>query len=227
MQYRFPLILTTRRNYDQQFARQTMEAYEQVAEAMGAEVHDDLIQKLTVFTLNIDKLERSVQHPKEVDSLILKMRSDLQEMVSSVRNISRNLMPSGVKGEKLSRDLGVLCENLERPDQGRVHYENFGEEIELGKIAKRYLHRIVQELVHNAFKHSSAWHVWVTLRWAGREMTLEVEDDGTAFHVMQDRIALLENKFNTLKMRSMAIGAELNYHQGAKGLLARLVLSGI
>jgi len=56
----------------------------------------------------------------------------------------------------------------------------------------------------------------VSLKWLAG-VTIEVEDDGTSFHVMQDRIALLDNKFNTLKMTSQAIGAKLNYHQGSRG----------
>src|SRR5258708_27757679 len=199
-----------------------MEACEQLSIEMGAEVHDDLIQKLTVFTLNIDRLERSIHHPQEAESLILKMRNDFQEMVSSVRSISRKLMPVSMEGEKFTRSVELLCKNLELPSQGRIHFTNTGNEIEIPELTKRYLNRILQELIHNAFKNSSAWHVWVRLIWTDTQLLLEVEDDGTAFSNMQEQIRRLEAKYNTLRMRSQAISAELSYYQGKKGLLARV-----
>ncbi|MBI3482860.1 MAG: hypothetical protein HY015_07790 [Bacteroidetes bacterium] len=216
------LIVTTKQKYETEIAKRTMEACEQISIEMGAEVHDDLIQKLTVFTLNIDRLERSIGNPPEAESLIMKMRNDFQEMVSSVRSISRKLMPVSMEGEKFTRSIELLCENLELPSQGLIHFSSSGHEIDLSVVTRRYLYRILQELIHNAFKNSSAWHVWVKLIWTDDQLLLEVEDDGTAFSNMQEQITRLESKYNTLKMRSQAINAVLSYHQGKKGLLARV-----
>jgi signal transduction histidine kinase len=215
------LIFTTRQNFETEISKRAMEANEQISNEMGAEVHDDLIQKLTIFSLYLDRLERAANHPEEVESLILKMRGDFNEMATSVRSISRKLMPVNFAEETFNHNVEMLCQNSERPGQGMVHFEISGNESEISKEAKKYLHRIVQELVHNAFKHSSAWHVWVRLIWSGEKLVIEVEDDGTAFSTIHEQIVRLESKYNTLKMRSMAIGARLSYHQGQKGLLAR------
>jgi signal transduction histidine kinase len=217
------LILVTRQKFQTEVAKRSMEASEQIANEMGAEVHDDLIQKLTIFSLYLDRMERAANHPDEVESLIMKMRGDFQEMATSVRNISRKLMPVNFTGQLFNHNIELLCQNLERPGQGMVHFESAGRELEIQDTAKKYLHRIVQELVHNAFKHSSAWHVWVRLLWNDDTLIMEVEDDGTAFSTMQEQIDRLENKFNTLKMRVLAIGARLSYRQGKKGLLAKVV----
>jgi signal transduction histidine kinase len=217
----FPLI-TTKQKYETEIAKRAMEACEQIATEMGAEVHDDLIQKLTIFSLYLDRLERATHHPTEIESLLLKMRGDFQEMASSVRSISRQLMPVRIEGESFQKNMELLCQNLERPGQGRVHFEATSTEEELPAQIKVHLHRIAQELVHNAFKHSAAWHVWVRLLWTKKELMLEVEDDGTAFSTMEEQISKLESKHNTLKMRSLAIGASLSYHQGKKGLVGRV-----
>jgi signal transduction histidine kinase len=219
-----PFLITTKQRYETEIAKRAMEACEQIANEMGAEVHDDLIQKLTVFSLYLDRLERATQHPTEIESLLLKMRGDFQEMATSVRSISRQLMPVRIEGESFQKSIELLCQNLERPGQGRVHFETAGTEKEMPLQVKTYLHRVVQELIHNAFKHSAAWHVWVRLLWTKEKLTLEVEDDGTAFSTMEEQISKLERKHNTLKMRSLAIGSRLSYHQGKKGLLARVVV---
>jgi len=217
------LILTTRKNFETEIAKRAMEVSEQISIEMGAEVHDDLIQKLTIFSLYLDRLDRAAHHPEEVESLILKMRSDFQEMATSVRSISHKLMPINFAGETFGRSIELLCQNLERPGQGMVHFEHSGREFDIQDTPKKYLHRMAQELVHNAFKHSSAWHVWVRLIWRNDELVMEVEDDGTAFSNIQEQIGRLEGKHNTLKMRTLAIGAPLSFHQGKKGLLAKVV----
>ena len=216
------LILTSRQKFETEIARRSMEASEQIANEMGAEVHDDLIQKLTIFSLYLDRLERSAGLPDEVESLILKMRADFQTMARSVRTISRQLMPVTLAGETFNHNVATLCENLDMPDQGQVHFESSGNELEIPEAAKKYLYRIIQELIHNAFKHSAAWHVWVTLLWSTDELMVAVEDDGTAFSTMEQQISRLNRKYNTLKMRSQAIGSTLSYHQGKKGLLAKI-----
>ena len=97
-----------------------------------------------------------------------------------------------------------------------------GEEKAIPSSNQTYLYRIVQELIHNAFKHSSAWHVWVRMNWEPSGLILEVEDDGTGFHKISEFLDRLKKKHNTLKMRSQAIGASISYHHGQKGLLAKV-----
>jgi signal transduction histidine kinase len=89
-----------------------------------------------------------------------------------------------------------------------------------------YLFRIVQELVHNAFKHSAAWHVWVRLTWEAQKLIIEVEDDGSGFSKIPEFIDRLKKKHNSLKMRTLAIGAKISYLQGEKGLMAHVEYPG-
>jgi signal transduction histidine kinase len=214
------LRIITKQKYETEIATRTAEVCEQIAREMGAEIHDELIQKLTIFSLHLDRLDRATNHPAEIESLLLKMRSDFQGMVSSVRSISRKLMPVNIMNDSFQVSIKLLCKNLEQDGQGQVHFENSGDETETTTQIKKHLYRVVQELIHNAFKHSAAWHVWVRLIWKKEELTIEVEDDGSAFSMLQEQIARLESKHNTLKMRTQAINAHLSFRQGEKGLLA-------
>jgi signal transduction histidine kinase len=56
--------------------------------------------------------------------------------------------------------------------------------------------------------------------WAITTLRIEVEDDGTGFARLDEFISRLKNKNNTLRMRAMAIGADLQYKKGDSGLLA-------
>lgn len=198
------------------------EASEQIISEMGAELHDELIQKLSVFRLYLDRLERAAGDAAEVESLSIKMRSEFDQVITVVRNISRRLLPATMEGETLDKTLEMLCQNMEHPGTGHIHFEQMGSARSMENQVERYLFRIVQELIHNAFKHSSAWHIWVRLKWETSKIIIEVEDDGTAFSKIPEFIEGLKRKNNTLKLRSTIIGATISYSQGEKGLLATL-----
>jgi len=143
-------------------------------------------------------------------------------VVNAVRRISRRLMPVKIEGDSFQKRITLLCQNLERPGGGTIHLESTGSEKELPNHAETYFYRIIQELIHNAIKHSSAWHIWVRILWESNYLVIEVEDDGTAFSRIDEFINELRKKYNTLRMRSLAIGAKIQYLRGKKGLLAKV-----
>ncbi len=217
-------IFLSKTNFEAEVSKRAAEACEQIISEMGAELHDDLIQKLSVFRLYIDRMERASGDKAEIDSLSIKMRTEFDQVIHVVRNISRRLLPAKMEGETLDKILEMLCQNMEHPGTGHIHFENEGTAVPLAAQTERYIFRIVQELVHNAFKHSSAWHIWVRLKWHPDNLTIEVEDDGTGFSKIPEFIRRLKTKNNTLKLRASIIGANIDYSQGEKGLLARLIL---
>jgi signal transduction histidine kinase len=205
--------------------KQTSEACDQILAEMGAELHDDLIQKLSVFRLYIDRLERASADQAEVESLSIKMKSEFESVVHSIRSISRRLLPTPMEDETFDDTIETLCQNMQGPGVGHVHFEHQGICRAIDPKVGMNLFRIIQELIHNAFKHSSAWHIWVRLTWATHHLVIEVEDDGTGFAKVGEFVDRLKRKNNTLKMRTNLIGAKLNYLQGKKGLLARIEIS--
>ena len=207
---------------DEEISRQSMEVCEHILTEIGAELHDDLIQKLSVFRLYLDRLERSKSNPVETESIIMNMNTDFLEVVNAVRRISRRLMPVKIDGDSFQKRIGLLCQNLERPGGGTIHFESTGPEKEIPDTAEIYFYRIIQELIHNAIKHSSAWHIWVRIFWEPNYLIIEVEDDGTGFSRIDEFISQLRKKHNTLRMRSIAIGAKIQYLKGIKGLLAKV-----
>lgn len=215
-------IFLSSKKLESEVSRRAAETCEQIISEMGAELHDDLIQKLSVFRLYLDRMERSSGDQAEIDSLSIKMRSEFDQVIHVVRNISRRLLPVKMEGDTLDKTIELLCQNMEHPGTGHIHFENEGSPKPLEEQVERYIFRIVQELIHNAFKHSSAWHIWVRLKWKTDSLIVEVEDDGTGFSKIPEFIERLKRKNNTLKLRSTIIGAKLNYSQGQKGLLAKL-----
>jgi signal transduction histidine kinase len=214
----------SKKNIELETAKRAAEACDQIVSEMGAEIHDDLIQKLSIFRLYIDRIERSASDPVEIGSLVLKMRNDFEQVTRTVKSISRRLLPVQIEGESLVNAIETMCQGMEQPGTGRIHFQSQGAARALSIQTEMYILRIIQELIQNAFKHSSAWHVWIRAFWDGHSLTLEVEDDGSGFSKIPEFIGRLKKKNNTLKMRTLAIGATIEYLQGARGLLARVKL---
>jgi two-component system sensor histidine kinase DegS len=216
------IIFTSQKKLEMEISKRAAEISDHVILEMGAELHDDLVQKLSIFRLYLDRLERSVHEPSEISALLIKMRTDFETVIQSVRRISRQMLPELTQHESLVASIHTLCQSLERPGMGNIYFESTGVEHNISDQVPIYLCRIVQELIHNAFKHSSAWHVWVRMKWDAAQLLIEVEDDGSGFNKISDFIERLRKKNNTLKIRSTVIGANISYHHGAKGLLARV-----
>ncbi len=212
----------SRKKLDAEISRRAAEACDQIISEMGAEVHDDLIQKLSIFRLYIDQIERSASSP-EIEGLALKMRTEFEQVIRSVKNVSRRLLPTKMEGDTLVDMLEMLRQNMEQPGTGHIHLESKGTVKNFDSMVEMYLLRIIQELIQNAFKHSSAWHVWIRLIWQ-ENLIIEVEDDGSGFSKIPEFIQRLKKKNNTLKMRATVIGASIDYLQGERGLLARIQL---
>jgi len=108
-----------------------------------------------------------------------------------------------MKGEDLSRDIEVLCENLERPDQGRVHFKTSGQEIDYLMSPK--------DIYIASFRNSFTMHLRLLrlarmgeFEMAGQALTIESKTTvHPPCHAGPDCFA--DNKFNTLKMRSQAM----------------------
>jgi signal transduction histidine kinase len=215
-------LLFSKEKQAAEISKKAMEACEHIMSEMGAELHDDLIQRLSVLQLSFDRLERALLDRDHAEIILVTIKSDFQEVIQAVRRISKKLMPVKTENSSFAEGIAMLCQNMERPETGNVHFETTGTPQRLSPIAEIYLSRIVQELIHNAYKHSSAWHVWVRLVWHPNLLILEVEDDGSGFSKTPELISLLRQKFNTLKMRSEAIGATIHYSQGSKGLLTKV-----
>ena len=212
----------SKRKLQHEISRRATEACDQIMNEMGAEIHDDLIQKLSIFRLYLDRLESSGLTPEELDSLLIRMRTDFNTVSESVRKISHRLMPVKMENDSFSTTVKLLCQTMEIHKAGNIHFEEIGEEQRIPERYQIHLYRIIQELLHNAFKHSSAWHLWVRLSWSHDILQIEVEDDGTASHHIPQYTEILRRKFNTLRMRSGLLGATLNYQQGQKGLLTKI-----
>lgn len=215
----------SRKKFESEISKRAAEACDEIMSQMAAELHDDLTQKLAFVHQGIDLVERASKYPPEVEMLFIKIKSDFGAALVTLRKILHRLSPDRSKGNTLVDTLTNLCSKMEMLGTVHIHFSSEGELLPMSDQVEMHVIRIVQELIQNAFKHSAAWHVWVRLQWHTRKITLEVEDDGRGFNRPSEFIDRLREKNNTLKTRSRAIGASIDYKRGQKGLLAKVEIN--
>lgn len=220
-------VFISQKKFEIEVSKRASEVCDQIASEIGAEIHDNLVQKLSVFRLYIDRIERSSSEPMEIQALAIKMKAEFEHVIQVTRSLSRRFLYTTTEVEPLTNLLETLCQNMEQAGVGNIHFEHMGPETRLKNNVKMHLVRIVQELIHNAIKHSSAWHIWVRLKSEPNHLVIEVEDDGTGITKISEFINRLKQKNNTLKMRTNAIEATLDYLQGTRGLLVKISLTTI
>lgn len=218
------MFFTSSSDFNQRVSIKAAEFCEQVTSEMGAELHDEVVQKLAAMSFYIEKIDRSANDPVEILTLTAQMRGDFNTLTQAVRLISQRLNPVHTNSSSFNQSVTALCDSMQQTGQARIGYKFNGQERPVGQLAFVYLYRIVQELIRNAIKHSSAWHINVDVLWLDNFLVIEVEDDGINVN-MDEIISALQNKRNTLQMRCQAINAKLNYLKGRKGLLVRVEYS--
>ncbi|MBL0741502.1 sensor histidine kinase [Chryseolinea lacunae] len=214
------LIESDKDHYRSEVVHELIDKYEAEIQQMGADLHDDLIQKLTVYRLYVDKLELA-EDIITVQMITSHMKTDFADIVQSIRKISKRLMPEAEVGS-FGGMLKELCERVEVPGVAFVKFASSGKENSVNQLHRQHLIRIVQELVTNITKHTVAWHIDVFVEFLAEKIIIRIEDDGRAFDNLQTALSQTNALFFSLRMRLSTIGATLNFKAGSHGTIATL-----
>lgn len=164
-----------------ELARRLLEVREEERRRLARELHDELGQCLTSIQaeaayareLAHDQLPALTPSAEAISRITAHMMEVLQLIL-------RELRPVGLEAFGLAASLEQLIDSRNRSSHGRcLHTLTIDGDV--GGLADNLnvsLYRIVQESLTNAQKHADARHIAVTLRCAGNELRLCVDDDG-------------------------------------------------
>jgi PAS domain S-box-containing protein len=154
-------------------------AREQENSRISRELHDELGQNLTSLKMDLAWLEAN--GPKEDERIartLAGMRTVLDSTVAATRRISADLRPLMLDDLGLMAALEWLSEETARRHGFTVDLAVDVASENLAEPLASQIYRIVQESLTNAGRHAAARNVRVDLRTRGREIHLDVLDDG-------------------------------------------------
>jgi signal transduction histidine kinase len=157
-----------------------MAAQEQERDWIARELHDDLAQRATALSLQLDYIARNLPHGTS-KRLGLQHTCDLAaDLATSIPRISHQLHSSTLEHLGLAPAAGALCRSLS--DRHGIEIDLRHDELpNLSKDVALCLFRVLQEALNNAVKHAGVQLVTVTLRGTSSEILLSVEDHGVGF----------------------------------------------
>ncbi len=160
-------------------SRKLIEAQEQERARIGRELHDDIVQRLSLLTLELEQLQND---PSEVRSRLEALQQQTIDIGKDLRGLSHELHSSKLRYLGVVAAIKGWC--MEFAERQRIEV-NFRDDVssavplEVGLC----LLRVLQEALNNAMKHSGAKRTEVRLTEPSGEIHLIISDSGAGFDV--------------------------------------------
>jgi two-component system, NarL family, sensor kinase len=203
-----------------------LDSQESERRKLAADLHDSIGGMLSTIRVGLTSIGRSLPDPQRIDET----KQMLDDTITSVRRISRDLMPSTLEKFGFTYAIKELCERFQATSGINITFSQQGEVPVLDKQRELMVFRVVQELLNNAVKHSQASLIEVTVGLQG-QIYVSVEDNGIGFDAEAQKNDKVNGKglglFN-IENRARLLGGILEFdRQRSKGSKTTLKLSPV
>jgi signal transduction histidine kinase len=148
------------------------------------ELHDVLAHSVSVMTVQASAVRRLLtpEQEREREALMTVEETGRQALAEMRRMLGIMRSDHEVAALAPQPGLGTLPELVEQVRQSGLPVELSveGRPVTLPAGVDLSAYRIVQEALTNALKHAGPAHAWVSVRYAGDDVEIEVENDGAS-----------------------------------------------
>lgn len=173
---------------------------------IAMDMHDGVLADLTVINRRIDNL-----NPNAVDDELIAMRSDVDDIISNLRDTIDDLHPQVLETLGLESALHSYIErhggrNNTTPSVNFDFDQRIDESLQM--TDKINLFRIVTEAINNAIKHAHCERIEVDLRIVQNQLIVSIEDNGLG---MPEEIKGTGHGCANISERVRLIGAKVQW----------------
>jgi len=195
-------------------------------ERIARTLHDTFLQTVQALTLRLDTMVRTLPAGDPTRGKLEQVLDDADQAIAEGRDQLQELrMKDGVVLEQIIGDaLGALQAGHPGVAAGLLVS---GEGVALAPAVAEEIADIAREAMRNAFRHAGASRIDVRLAYYGRQLALDVADDGRGIEDAVLRAGGRAGHWGLLGMRERAarIGGRLNIDSRAgRGTTVRLVV---
>jgi signal transduction histidine kinase len=178
--------------------RRVIEAGQEERQRLERNLHDGAQQRLIALSLELGFLEECVAADPEVSRRVDRARREIALSLEELRDVARGIHPAVVTGHGLAVALESLAARAPVPVRLRVDLD--GRMSERLEVAAYY---VVCEGLANVAKHARATSAMVAVAREGRQLVVEVVDDGvggadtergSGLRGLADRVEALEGR---------------------------------
>jgi PAS domain S-box-containing protein len=156
--------------------RKLIEAQEQERARIGRELHDDINQRLAMLALELEQ----PPDPSEFQNRVQKFREELRQISDDVQALSHDLHSTKLEYLGVVAGMKSWCKEFAERQKMDIDFKSDVRSV-LPLDIGRPLFRVLQEALHNSFKHSGVKRIEVRLREDSGEIHLILSDSGRGF----------------------------------------------
>ena len=167
-------------SFDAELTKAQLEVQEQTLQTIGADLHDNIGQLLSLTSLTLSSIEIP-----DSDKISVKINSAIDltsRAIKEMRSLGHLLQGDQLVALGLSEAIKQEINWLERSGRYAINYLENDDIPSPGSPAKDLiLFRILQEIFNNIIKHAAATHIVIMLDYKDGSLALSVSDDGVGF----------------------------------------------
>jgi two-component system sensor histidine kinase UhpB len=191
-------------------SRRALAAREGERLRVARELHDELGQTLTATALRAESALANTGTRAEALGEIVEA---LQQSLSEVRRIARELRPEALDDLGLVNALIALCTRVSSSGGPWIDRTFAPDLPALGSEADLVIYRVAQEALTNALRHASPRRVTVALALHDERVVLSVRDDGKGLPTPLEEGAGVAG----MRERAMLVNARLDFRSAPGG----------
>lgn len=195
-------------NFQNTLIQSQLEVQEQTMQTIGADLHDNIGQllSLTSLTLNSIELNNKTKAQQKIDAAIdLTVRS-----IKEMRLLGKLLQGDQLVVLGLSEAIRHEISWMERSGRYKVIYSQ-GEEIPAANNPDKdlILFRILQEILNNIIKHAAASEINISLEYLEGVLQMQITDNGIGFNADELSAEQRGMGLQNIRKRAGIIGGEV------------------
>jgi signal transduction histidine kinase len=184
MVFAFPLLLMSaliaERSTSEQALRETriklVDAQEQERHRIARELHDGIVQQLTLVGLSVNQLRDDFTGSER--PVLDKLYDEISDVSNATRDLSHELYPFTLEYLGVVGALKKMCRNIGSKSTLTISFSERDVPTHLPSDVSHCLFRVAQEALQNIIKHSHARAASVELAVCDGHVSLRIVDDG-------------------------------------------------
>ncbi len=177
--------ISERQQMQAKILRTILETEERERKRFARDLHDGINSVLSTINLYLDLLKLDDISRQERISMINESIDLIKDAINGAREIANNLQPSHIDRFGFISALKSFCEKINSTGTLNINLVIKNDHLQFNKNVEVTLYRIVQEMMNNTIKHSSAKNVKIDLGNDGKNVFLIYQDDGVGFNLEQ------------------------------------------
>ncbi len=189
-----------------QMQRQLLESALEVQEVervrIAKDLHDEVGAMLSVTKMSFNQLLRKIDNAEDLATMGKQTRELLEQSISQVRRISKELVPSTLEEFGLISSVDEFIQKVHLASATAFVFSHEGIDVKqrFDRKIELTIYRLIQELVNNALKHAEASEITLRLTAQTNKIIFTFTDNGKGFNFE----AVRNDKKSGLGLRNMA-----------------------